>query len=128
MKTLFLIIWFMLLASVAGLAVVPNMMVISNGADKMLHLLVFCVFTIWPVMTFTRVQNASLAIAGLFLLGIGMEIAQGLVPGRSAEAMDIVFNLAGIMSGTVIGALVRETYQSLLPRSYAHLQSPYFTP
>lgn len=124
-KTLFLIFWLGLIASVAAMSMAPNVIATSPGADKMLHLLVFCILTIWPVMSFTRIRKACIAIGCLFALGAMMEVAQIFVPGRTPEALDLVFNLAGITTGTVIGALVRDTYQDLLPKSYAHLQSPY---
>lgn len=120
MKFAFLALWFLCLCAIAALALVPNLMATNEGADKMLHLTVFCILMLWPVMTFQKPSAIIAALIGLFSVGIGIELAQEFIPGRNQEVMDIVFNCAGILSGLTIGYLMRDSYQSLLPLARAH--------
>lgn len=120
MKITFLTIWLSSLALIAAMALVPNLMAINTGADKMLHMLVFCMLMLWPAMAFERIFNIIMSMALLFSVGVGMEIMQSFVPGRESEVMDVVFNSGGIALGSMIGYLLRDAYQSLLPLAYAH--------
>ncbi len=120
MKIFFLIFWFVCVACIISLALIPNLIATNNGADKMLHLCVFCILMIWPTMTFENRTPIIAAFAGLLVIGVGIEIAQGFVPGRNQEIMDLVFNSVGIFSGLVIGYFLRDSYQDLLPITRAH--------
>jgi uncharacterized protein YacL len=118
MKVVFFAFWIICVAITIGLAVMPGGLPMYPGADKMLHCLVFCILMLWPATTFDRKSNV--ALAAVFLLGIGilMEYLQTFIPGRSAELMDVVFDGVGLIVGTIIGFLFRDSYQSLLPLAY----------
>lgn len=120
MKALFFTLWVGCVLATIGLAVMPGGVPAHNGADKMLHLLVFCILMLWPATTFDTVKNVSISAAALLVIGVCMEYLQNYIPGRTSELMDIVYNIGGIACGTVIGFLFRDTYQSLLPLAYVH--------
>lgn len=120
MKFFFLTFWLTCVACIIALAITPNLMATNNGADKMLHLCVFCMLMLWPTMTFDKPRAIIAAFAALFAIGVGIEIAQGFIPGRNQEIMDIAFNSAGIFSGLLIGYFLRNSYQDLLPLTRAH--------
>ena len=120
MKTILICLWLICLGAIASLAVIPDLMTMNNGADKMLHLCVFCIMTVWPMMTFEKRSMMFIAPLGLFILGIAIEYAQEFVPSRNSEFRDIVYNTMGVMAGTMIGFLLRDSYQSLLPLARAH--------
>ena len=120
MKIALFILWSLCLLSVAALALVPNLMAMHNGADKMLHLCVFCILMLWPTMTFEKPRFIAVALITLVCIGIGIEAAQIYIPSRNPEIMDMAYNVLGIISGLIIGYLLRESYQSLLPLARAH--------
>lgn len=123
MKAVFFLMWLLSLGFVAALALVPNLMSINTGADKMLHMLAFCMLMLWPAMTFDKSFNVVMSMLLLFSVGIGMEIMQGFIPQRNSELMDVVFNGGGIVLGSMIGYLLRDAYQALLPYAYVHKQA-----
>ncbi|MGB0720250.1 MAG: VanZ family protein, partial [Bdellovibrionales bacterium] len=103
-----------MMAVMTALAVMPNFAV-QGGADKMLHLLAFCLLMIWPAMVLEKGRTIVMAAVLLFALGGGTELAQHFVPRRSPDVMDTVFDGLGIACGAMIGYLLRETYQTLAP-------------
>lgn len=124
MKAIFFTLWVGCVLATIGLAVMPGGVPAHNGADKMLHLLVFCILMLWPATTFDTVKNVAISAVILLLLGIGMEFLQRFIPGRTSEVMDVVYNTGGLAAGTIIGFLFRDAYQSLLPLAYvqAHIK------
>jgi hypothetical protein len=76
--------------------------------DALLHIGAFGLMALplagWPA---TR-EVLPLAMLGLWLLGLLVELLQGLVPGRRFGADDLVYNAAGILLGTGIGLLLAQ--------------------
>lgn len=67
-------------------------------SDKLVHTLVFCVLMTW----FSGILQPRyrLAIfASLLLFGTSMEWLQSLVHWRSAEVLDLLFNVIGLLFG-----------------------------
>lgn len=102
------------LALLAGLAVVIVGSLLPGGSvsgvavsDKIQHLAgyAFLGFTAQPAL---GRQLSSLGIGiGLGLLGVALELAQALVPGRSSDPIDIAANLAGVAAGLLAGWRLR---------------------
>jgi len=107
MKLFLFVIWLCSLAVVIALSVVPDVMVIENNEDKMLHVTIFCLLTLWPVMALKRHLHIGAAAAFLLLMGGAMELLQALAPERQSSFADMVANVAGIMVGLLIGYLLR---------------------
>lgn len=74
--------------------------------DALLHIGAFCLLALplagWPA---TR-DVLPLAMLGLWLLGLLVELLQGLVPGRRFGADDLAYNAAGIVLGAGVGILL----------------------
>lgn len=115
-----------MLLAIAGLALVPNLVAMNTGADKMLHMLAFCILMLWPAITFQKTLHVVLSMILLFGVGISMEILQEFVPQRNSELMDAVFNGGGIILGCMIGYLLRDAYQSLLPLAHARAHMKHY--
>ena len=67
-------------------------------SDKLVHTLVFCILMTW----FSGILKPrySLAIfASLLLFGTSMEWLQSLVVWRSADVLDLLFNVIGLLIG-----------------------------
>ena len=80
-----------------GLLPAPPSLGLSFG-DKLVHFIEFFVVMAWFGGLYeTRGQWA--AFAGLALLGIGIELMQGLQLFRTFDIGDIVANLAGLVAG-----------------------------
>lgn len=75
-------------------------------SDKLLHFVAYTGLAVIPVFGFRL--PAGLASAGsMILLGIALEFAQRLVPGRSFEVADMVANALGVFGGVALGLLGR---------------------
>ncbi len=122
MKIGIFFLWIAAMAMAFGFAVKPQALDFSmHNGDKILHMTVFMVLTFIPVLTFDKVRNAALSIVFLVLLGSSIEFAQHFMPTRTADIMDALFNVIGIVFGLIIGWTLRDTYQSFLPRDYVEL-------
>jgi VanZ family protein len=75
------------------------------GADKLEHMLGYAALSGYAVMLFSERQAQRRAAVGLLLLGLAIEGAQGaLTATRSADAMDVLANAAGIGLGQLLQA------------------------
>lgn len=74
------------------------------GADKLQHLLGYAVLSGYAAMLFASRRALGTAAAGLVLLGILIEGAQGaLTASRQADLADMLANLAGVALGQALG-------------------------
>ncbi len=91
------------LVAVLGLIVVclvplQGLPPMPDNSDKVEHLLGYFVLAASAVQLFKRASLPWVA-AGLVLLGIGIEIAQGQTVYRSADPYDALFNALGVALG-----------------------------
>lgn len=107
MRFIFPFVWFLIVTVVVGLAAVPNLITMQNAQDKMLHITVFCVLVLFPVISLKSLRHSLMVAAFLFLVGVGIELLQELVPGRQSSMKDMLANVMGLCCGTVIGLLMR---------------------
>lgn len=119
MKMFLFIFWLCTIFLFAAIAAIPNVMVIDNGQDKMIHMAVFCLLAIVPVMTFTDRRKIAAGIITVLAAGAGIEILQNFIPARQASAEDMMYNAAGVCLGLVIGYLFRAQYL----RMFCHLHT-----
>lgn len=76
-----------------------------DGFDKVQHLLGYAVMSAYAAMLFARMRARALAAAGLVALGIGLEVAQGmLTASRQADVADAMVNALGVLAGMAIAA------------------------
>ena len=67
-------------------------------ADKLVHMLVFCILMTWFAGIVQPGYRWAL-FAALLLFGASMEALQSVVYWRSGEFLDLVFNLVGLIVG-----------------------------
>lgn len=76
---------------------------VDTGWDKLNHLLAFAVLSFIAQGAAERPAAPQPAIVvGLVLYGLGIEVAQTLVPGRSGQWQDLLANAAGIGLGCAL--------------------------
>jgi len=64
--------------------------------DKLVHAFAYAALMMWFSQIFQHNVTRMLLVIGLLLFGIGMELAQGQVPGRTLDYADMVANTLGI--------------------------------
>jgi VanZ family protein len=90
----------------ASLAPDPPLPAAPAGFDKVEHFTAYCALAVWFTGLYPRTRYWQV-VAGLLALGLGIEVAQGVMQlGRSAEVLDMVANAAGVGVGLLL-ALVR---------------------
>lgn len=80
--------------------------------DKLLHIGVFALATLCGLASF-RDRRAGLCAAGvIFIAGIGIEVFQAMLPGRSADLMDAGANAVGALLVLAGSAVLRRQPES----------------
>lgn len=94
----------LLFVAITWLALVPNPpAAVTTGWDKTNHLLAFgslaftSVWALWP-----RPRQWPLLVVALLIYGCGIEVAQGFLPPRSADAADVLADGLGIALGLLL--------------------------
>jgi|CXWL01.1.fsa_nt_gi VanZ family protein len=108
LRALWWTLGFVLLTVISVLSLMPlNGPVIDlPSSDKLLHALAYSVLTVYfGALVGTRGAALAKVIAGLIAYGIAIELAQSMLPPRSAELADLAANLTGM----AIGALLLRT-------------------
>lgn len=98
----------LLVAAVCVSSLVPGQMLPLQGYnDKVLHATTYCALMLWFSGLYIR-SRSLLAVAGfLFLLGLSLDIAQGVATSyRTFDLLDIAANGGGILVGLVLARLV----------------------
>jgi VanZ family protein len=94
--------FWLLLALITLLALVPKPPeALSLGWDKLNHLGAFFALGLlarlaWPAQAWRR------WFLGLMAYGLLLELAQGMVPGRAAEAADLLTDAAGLAAAALL--------------------------
>ncbi len=103
--------WALFIALLLTLALVPNLFPLPTFyTDKMLHITLCTLFLIWANFKFSSPKIILSLGFALAIMGIGVELVQGMIPGRSFSPDDIAANITGIFCGMVIGYLLRSGY------------------
>jgi VanZ family protein len=78
-------------------------------SDKILHSAAYTLLAFIPVFGF-RLRAGLISAGVTVLLGVALEFAQTLVPGRSYEVADMVANALGVGAGIGLGLLGRQLW------------------
>lgn len=104
---LWLGLWGLMIAAVIAGSLAPSDALPQMwfpGADKLQHLAGYAVLSGYAAMLFASRRALGMAAAGLVLLGILIEGAQGaLTTSRLADPVDALTNLAGVALGQALG-------------------------
>lgn len=105
---LWLGLWALMVAAVVAGSLLPARDLPSapfDGFDKFQHFFGYAVLSAYAAMLFARLRAQAQAAAGLFALGIGLEVAQGmLTASRQADLADAMVNALGVLGGLAITA------------------------
>ena len=71
------------------------------GNDKLTHLCAYLALAIWFGGVY-RPARYPWVVAGLLLLGGGIELAQGMLSYRSMELKDMMANAVGVVAGIML--------------------------
>lgn len=80
-----------------------------GGADKIAHFLAYFWLTGLPFFGFDRARTAAAAGLSMIALGLGLELGQAFIPGRTFSPMDILANSAGVGMGLLLFRNVHST-------------------
>ncbi len=75
-----------------------------GGSDKLYHLMAYAALVLVGGIGFKGLRPLLLVALGLLILGVGLELAQAIVPGRYASGHDALANMAGIILGCLAAA------------------------
>ncbi len=92
-----LIIWFSLYAQAE--------MFQALGGDKLWHVLAFGFLGLTSVFICRNGRRLLMVVLGLVIFGLGIELAQFIMPDRSADLGDIIANLLGISFGLALAVI-----------------------
>ena len=113
---LWLGLWALAIAVVIAVCLMPPppLPPLPDNSDKVEHLLAYFVLAACAVQLFSGKRALAFVALGLVVLGIGIEIAQGLLTTtRAADPRDAVANTLGVALGM---ATVLTTWRDLLLR------------
>jgi VanZ family protein len=102
---LWLGLWVFAIALVVAASLLPAFLLpeVPAGGDKLEHFGGYFLLAAAAVQLFATWPHLLRAATGLVLLGIGLEIAQGvLTTTRQLDAYDALANAAGVFAGTAI--------------------------
>ena len=96
--------WFAVaLATIVCLAPMDRLPQPPNMSDKTEHFLAYLLLSVWFAGIYRRDRYWIIA-AGLVVMGVGIEVAQGAMGlGRHADFRDVIANCSGVLSGLLLG-------------------------
>jgi type III secretory pathway component EscT len=110
-----LLLWILAIASVVTGELLPgdsapmHWVGATGVSDKVLHSAAYTLLAVIPVFGF-RLRAGLISAGVTVLLGVALEFAQTLVPGRSYEVADMVANALGVGAGIGLGLLGRKLW------------------
>ena len=116
LKKLPRMVFFVGLLAVIALSVVPQGAIPDTGlSDKLDHLASYAALAFTGGIAHRGKRSLFMLVAGLLLLGAGLELVQALLPGRIASGYDVLANLAGVALGSA-AAILTNTFMNKRPR------------
>ncbi|HEY4134030.1 MAG TPA: VanZ family protein [Alphaproteobacteria bacterium] len=88
----------------------------AHGIDKIFHCTGYFVLALQTQPSFSTRRAALIAALCMIPFGIGMEIGQEFVPGRSADPYDALANSIGALAGVAVAPLFRRIAAALVAR------------
>jgi VanZ family protein len=104
------LIYVSLCFGIVSALLMPRLVVRYDGA---VHVAIFVLLTLWPVMAVTTLRQTLMVALGLIFAGALVEFLQRYSPERTASFMDFGMNVIGVLVGLMAGLLLRRKYQTL---------------
>jgi VanZ family protein len=108
-RLLFLALWIAGLAALAPLSLLPQTVPptaidgVELSLDKLFHLIAYGGLAGLATLVFADRRRRWVALAIVLLTGLGYEIGQRFVPGRSFGWDDLTANAVGVALGAIVG-------------------------
>jgi hypothetical protein len=80
-------------------------------SDKVIHFAAYALLAFIPVLAF-RLRTGLLCAVAMIALGVALEFAQRLSPGRMFEVADMVANALGVLAGAAAALAARALTRS----------------
>jgi VanZ family protein len=105
-----IVVWIISIGTVSYLSVVPQVEFpfYFRWSDKFYHFLAYFWLSVLPFFGFASAKKALVWSLFMILLGIGLEFAQGFVPGRLFSIWDMIANSLGTSAGIFCGMSIRK--------------------
>ncbi len=107
-----LFLWSILIGIVCYLSLIPKVEfpLDFKGADLVYHTLAYFCLSILPFLGFQGRRTAIASALLMIPLGVGLEFAQNLVPGRLFSITDMIANSFGAFLGVLFGKYLRSAF------------------
>ncbi len=104
-----IVVWIISIGTVSYLSVVPQVEFpfYFRWSDKLYHFLAYFWLSVLPFFGFASAKKALAWALLMIPLGIGLEFAQGFVPGRLFSIWDMIANSLGASAGIFCGMSIR---------------------
>lgn len=109
----YFLLWLLALAAVLLLSLLPGAVVAhiplaaAHLTDKDAHFLEYAALAFLSVLAFARSLAGLVCASACVPLGVALEFAQKLVPGRSFDTRDMLANALGVCAGIALAAALR---------------------
>ena len=101
-------LWTILVVGLIVASIIPSLRPPSAyQLDLVIHLGVYLVLAALPAALLGRLRLAIAMGVLLAMVGLGIEVAQSYVPGRTSSELDLFANFLGIVLGLTTGRLLR---------------------
>ena len=103
LRKVWLFTGWLLVALVAYVSLIPALPPIDiTAADKVAHVFAYATLTLWFLQLYPADRRAMLVIGFILMMGIALELLQGLTTSRSFEYADIAANTGGVVLGWLL--------------------------
>lgn len=107
--------WLMIAGVIVGSLIpghtIPKVIV----SDKLLHAGMYFLLMIWFAGLYRRSRHAWIAL-GLMLLGLGLDLLQGMTSSRTFDLADVAANVTGILAALALSYLLLEGWCQRMER------------
>lgn len=106
-------LWLLVLTAVITGSLLPGAiaaripLAAAHLTDKGAHFLMYTLLALLSLLAFDRAPMGLLWALGAIPLGVALEFAQRLVPGRSFEVGDMIADAMGVCAGLAVAAALR---------------------
>ena len=85
----------------------PTTPLFGIGLDKFIHLATYLILAAVPALVFNSGAPIVRSVILVAVMSVGIEMAQDMVPGRLFSFGDVIANVVGVVTGTLIGLYSR---------------------
>src|SRR5690606_2477913 len=107
--------WLMIAGVIVGSLMPGQAIPKAVASDKLLHAGIYLLLMIWFAGLYRRSRHAWIA-HGLMVLGLGLDLLQGMTSSRTFDLADVAANAAGILAALVLSYRLLEGWCQRMER------------